>query len=412
MSITDLGVDILSNEMYGLPSALNYYYYNNNIPNRGVNDSDFLTICPAIQSIQYVPFIDYSDLDLYKIPYDLERFGEGKVIDVHGCHVYRIGDITNTVKKLGSFKCYKPNKNIGGKVHYKNESRLYNYPFSFAMLTDHLGNTMEIKYHLCKTNDCEVNVINTISNSCSYGIYVKGYKGDDNGSMESIVSNSSHELPCSSSAYNQWYSSSRNQVEQNTLNIAQNSFLTKQTNRIDTMNNVLGSLGSIGSIIQNPFNLIGINANIIGSLNNGMYNYKKADNDLQQAIKNNLAQTKDMISTPNTMLSMGSNIYYGLNKGNRKVQLIRFSLQPKQLEKIGNYFTMFGYKQNKVTTPNIRNRHYFNYIKTVGCNLSTNSIPRSHLEELKSIFDRGTTIWHVDREGVIVGDYSNDNYEV
>ena len=196
------------------------------------------------------------------------------------------------------------------------------------------------------------------------------------------------------------------------MNIAQNSFLTKQTNRIETINNVLGSLGSIGSIIENPFNLIGINANIIGSLNNGTYNHKKADNDLQQSIKNNLAQSKDMISTPNTMLSMGSNVYYGLKKGNRKVQLIRFSLQPNQLEKIGNYFTMFGYKQNKVTTPNIRNRHYFNYIKTVGCNLNTNSIPRSHLEELKAIFDRGTTIWHVDREGVIVGDYSNDNYEV
>ena len=73
---------------------------------------------------------------------------------------------------------------------------------------------------------------------------------------------------------------------------------------------------------------------------------------------------------------------------------------------------MFGYKQNKVSTPNIRSRYYFNYIKTVGCNLNTNSIPRSHLEELKGIFDRGTTIWHVDREGVVVGDYSNDNYEV
>ena len=29
-----------------------------------------------------------------------------------------------------------------------------------------------------------------------------------------------------------------------------------------------------------------------------------------------------------------------------------------------------------------------------------------------SIFDNGVTIWHIDREGVIVGDISRDNYEV
>ena len=72
----------------------------------------------------------------------------------------------------------------------------------------------------------------------------------------------------------------------------------------------------------------------------------------------------------------------------------------------------FFHTQNKVLTPNLKSRYYYNYIKTVGCNLTTDSIPRSHLEELKAIFDRGTTIWHIDREGVIVGDYSNDNYEV
>ena len=412
MSITELEVDAFNVDNYGLPSALSYYYYNPNIENRGINDADYLTVCPAIQTIQYTPFIEPEDLSLLKCKYDFKRFGEDDVFDVSNCNVYRVTNLDKVYKTLGSFKCYKVNKDIGGKTHYKNESRLYNYPFSFAMLTDNLGNNLDIKYHLCSSNESNIKVINTISNTCSYGLYVEGYKGDNNGSLESVVSSSSHELPCSSSAYNQWYASSKNQIEQNTLNIAQNSFLTKQTNRIETLNNVLGSLGSIGSIIENPFNLIGINANIIGSLNNGMYNYKKADNDLQQSIKNNLAQSKDMMSIPNTMLSMGSNVYYGLQKGYRKVQLIRFTLHHEQLKKIGDYFAMFGYKQNKVLTPNLKSRYYYNYIKTVGCNLNSESIPRSHLEELKGIFDRGTTVWHVDREGVIVGDFSNDNYEV
>ena len=112
------------------------------------------------------------------------------------------------------------------------------------------------------------------------------------------------------------------------------------------------------------------------------------------------------------ILSMGSDFYYGYDKGGGKLTLYRFGLHEKQLKKIGDYFHMFGYKQNKVITPNIRNRYYFNYIKTTGINLYSWRIPRQQLEELKAIFDRGTTIWHVDREGVIVGDYSNDNYEL
>ena len=73
---------------------------------------------------------------------------------------------------------------------------------------------------------------------------------------------------------------------------------------------------------------------------------------------------------------------------------------------------MFGYKQNKILTPNIRNRYYYNYIKTVGANLQSNEIPRHHFEQLKAIFDNGVTIWHIDREGVVVGDISMDNYEI
>lgn len=409
MTITRLSLDAISVDMYGLPSALNYYYYNPNIPDQGFSDKDYLTICPAIQSIQYVPFIDTEDLDLHCSPYDKERFGEGQVIDIKDCNVYRIISLNNVYKTLGSFKCYNISKNIGGKLDYKNESRLYNYPFSFAMLTDNLNNPIEIKYHLCKNNDNNIMVINTISNTCSYGIYVEGYKGDSNGSMEALVSSDGHELPCSSSSYNQWFASNKNQMAQNLLNTSQNSFLTKQTN---SKGLITGMIGAMSNTSLNPISLIGAGANMADSYFNYEAVNKRADLDVQQAIKSQLAQTNDMISTPNTMLSMGSNVYYGLQKGNKKLTLYRFTLHEEQLEKIGNYFAMFGYKQNKILIPNIRNRYYYNYIKTVDANLKSNNIPRHHFEQLKAIFDKGVTVWHIDREGVVVGDISRDNYEI
>lgn len=74
---------------------------------------------------------------------------------------------------------------------------------------------------------------------------------------------------------------------------------------------------------------------------------------------------------------------------------------------------MYGYKQNKVLPifNMTRSRYYFNYIKTIGCNI-TGDIPRKYLNKLKSIFDNGVTLWHADRD-IIIQEYNNgDNYEV
>ena len=49
-------------------------------------------------------------------------------------------------------------------------------------------------------------------------------------------------------------------------------------------------------------------------------------------------------------------------------EIVRFRSHIEQLKKLGDYFAMFGYKQNKILKPNIRNRYYFNYIKTMVTN--------------------------------------------
>ena len=63
-------------------------------------------------------------------------------------------------------------KNIGGALSWKNESRLYNYPYSFAMISDHLNPPMEVKYHLVPSNTATLKVRNTISDRCSYGLFI------------------------------------------------------------------------------------------------------------------------------------------------------------------------------------------------------------------------------------------------
>ena len=72
---------------------------------------------------------------------------------------------------------------------------------------------------------------------------------------------------------------------------------------------------------------------------------------------------------------------------------------------IDEYFSQFGYKCNRVKTPNITGRRTWNYVKTVGCYIEGN-IPQSDMQEIKDIFDRGITLWH---NPVQFGNYGADN---
>ena len=60
---------------------------------------------------------------------------------------------------------------------------------------------------------------------------------------------------------------------------------------------------------------------------------------------------------------------------------------------IDEFFSMFGYKVNRVKIPNISGRANWNYVKTVGLNI-TGDIPQADMQKIKDIFDSGITFWH------------------
>ena len=419
MTITISDYDDWGNKIHGLPCALYFYLIDVDDIDNYINNTSILGNCSAIQSVQLTPFLDKNDLSLKQIKYDVDRFGDEtnfkQVLNDDGSiNVLRIDGITTTHKTLNTFTCYTPQKTIGGSLNWRNESRLYNYPYMFAFITDHLNPPMEVKYHLCQANKNTLKVKNSISDRCSYGIYVDGYKNDNNGTLEAMISTDAHEIPCSSNAYNSWVASNKNQINQNIKNLQMTTMLQNQGVAQQTIvGGVQNIVGTIGSFLNGDLTG-GINSGIstIGSALNSQNQVALNNRNIQNSIQNAMAQANDMRSIPNSIISMGSDVFYGLVNGEYGLYMYRYGLNIEMYKKLGDYFAMYGYKQNKILIPNIRNRYYYNYIKTVGANLKSNNIPRSHFEQLKSIFDNGVTIWHIDREGVIVGDISKDNYEV
>lgn len=60
---------------------------------------------------------------------------------------------------------------------------------------------------------------------------------------------------------------------------------------------------------------------------------------------------------------------------------------------IDDYFSMYGYKVNRVRFPDFESRTNWNYIKTIGLNI-TGDIPQEDMQKIKDYFDDGITFWH------------------
>lgn len=422
MSVEEKNLDSWDNKINGLPYAFYLYYLDENLDFED-QYSQVIGNVTGLVSVVYTPFLNNEDLGLYRIPYDTSRFGELDKIRPElntKPMVFRINELLKPSKFIAKFKTY-PEREIIKKRHWKNESKLLQFPYSFIHISDGLNPPLVLKPELCPY-ECDLGIKLSLSERGSYSFFIQGYKGDTHGFIEALVSTDGNELPSTESQYANWIATSKNQTQQavkaSLINNDREYKYNQEAERIGkfagTVDSGLGVLGSILSL--NP--LGGIRAGMSGVTNyferdmNTRRNIETWSDDKQNIIQSNLAKGNDMKTAPNTLISQGSNIMYGLRNADKKVKLFRFGLTEEYAQRLGDYFALYGYKQNKMIKPNLRSRINYNYVKMLQCNIKTKSIPQSHLEELKGLFERGIRLWHVDdMSAETVGDYTLDNTE-
>lgn len=388
----------ITSETDYMASPLYYYYMNNDlasdfVPGAIINNAALLSACPAIVNVIHAPFLETGDMQLAKIPYDFECFGEGNgvilpwekwVAGTKKPSVYRIrsSDGTNNIsfkkkKELTKFKVYpsKPDT-VGGSRNWRNESKLYQYPYKFYDMNDFFNPPFRVKPHLCGGVEATPVLITTISNKATYMLGISEYKNDILG-LEYQMSNANMDLPLTTSQYNQYMAENKNQLQ------TQSSM------------NFINTIGSVASNVAF--------GNIAGAVGAGV-------NGLMQS-EMMLAKRTDLLNAPRSVLSMGGDTYNGWMMGNSRIYLTEYKLQEVYARQLGDFFAKFGYKQNKIMKPNTRSRRDYNYIKTIGVNIKGRGIPKKHYEKLREIYDKGVTIWHMDRNSRPL-DYSRDNVEV
>lgn len=124
-------------------------------------------------------------------------------------------------------------------------------------------------------------------------------------------------------------------------------------------------------------------------------NYQHAGADYQNKINEQNAMLEDIGNQPPNLAKQGSNTNSGIANNLFGVRVTIKRIKPDYLQKLRNYFHVFGYKSNQFKIPNLKTRSKFNYVQTTMCNIQCRFY-NDDILKVKAIFDSGITLWHTD----------------
>lgn len=413
--VSDSKTTIMNGMLTGL-----YYYY---VDSSKITGATYLASCNTIVNVAFNPFLTENDITLHASPFNTDKYGK---IDNTIPTVYRIRTGTKIEKHLYSKNVFKTNSLQKGY-----NAKLTFFPYRYYILTDYINPPLLIKPQFVPNGECKIKVITSVSTEGKYNLSVEGYKGDKNGNLEGINTSANFMIANTGSAYSQFLSTSASQFAQEKINASlENDLTLKQAYRNNNLelqknqmslgqsqvNNVLDGFANLltGKIFGTVKNVTGAYFNQANSMlqkdmiNNSLQNTVESV-ELSEANLSSMVNAKitDMINTPKSLITSGNDSLFNINLSNKKIDLIEYTVTDEQVEKLTDHFNKYGYSYNRWKTISelIKNRKYFNYIQTTICNIIGDKIPYEDLEEIKAIFNKGLTFWHVENN-IEVGNYA------
>ena len=244
-----------------------------------------------------------------------------------------------------------------GTSSYKN-NKLYTYPYSYFFLTNNNGDKVDIlpQYMAVQSGESDytkrkitLNFLCDISPTPVLTAYPTDYQGGELSTHSTTLQNFPT-LATTGDAYINWLSGHTASI---LYNIGSN----------------IVNMG-VSSALQNPQGMISSAGGVIETL----------------------TALEDRSKIPAEVKTMPGNI------GNYAAKKFEFSIVKCQLKAevsymIDNYFSMYGYKVNRLGTPEFGTRQYWNFYKIPICNVYAD-IPSEYLEDIRTQFQNGITLWN------------------
>lgn len=253
--------------------------------------------------------------------------------------------------------------------------KLLCYPYNYMLLSNNAGSSNILQYELFSTSDCtfEIEGIPTVGGSIK--CVPMNYKGIERLQEEGIMCGKFPVLSWSQDAYTNWL----------TINAVNNTvgFVT------DGLKVIGGTIGAVSTASTGFGAVMGAGTAISGV--EGIIS--RMVNIHQHSFTPNSARGNTNGGDINTAYKMNTFYFY------------KMSIRKEWAQRIDDFFTMFGYKTNRVKIPNTNHRKRFWYTKTIDCEID-GRIPQKDLQKIKDCYNNGITFW---KNGSEIGEFNLDN---
>ena len=326
----------------------------------------------AIVSMYVLPKKFYPNLQFVSV-FDRETGGQKWSFD------YALMPRSNTYVNLGTHY-WTRNTTLHGYTPKNN--KLFTYPYSYLLVTNNNGDEKEYYWEDMGSNQAQFTISGVPSLGCNIRLIPTNYKNTTTGGYEwSLEAGSLPMVSWNSDYYLNWEASQGVKAGMN----AASGYVTDYGKA--------GEAVASGKDQVNPANILeGISRTLssFGAVFKGLFN--EVSSGYSESLKPNENRGQ---STGDLNYAIGKTCFTGYI----------MSIKYEQAVVIDNFFSMYGYRTDKLKLPNITGRTNWNFVKTQICNVIGN-IPQSDIEQIKDIMNNGITFWH---NPATYLDYSQNN---
>ena len=272
---------------------------------------------------------------------------------------------TTTVSMNATIDGYTPKNN-----------KLFTYPYNYLYVTNHTGTEATFRYEDFLSATPKFMIAGTLGQGCSMKLAPVNYKhlGTSQTPIEnypwSVTGGKYPVCAWKSDYYTNWLAQNATNIQANILSSTASGF-------------AMGTAFSGGNVGMGL---------VMGGVN------------LAQSSINAYAQDAKAKIIPDQ--AHGNTNCSDVNFAWRKCfSALNMSVRYEYAQIIDDFFSMFGYKVNRVKVPNHIGRTNWNYVKTVDCYIR-GDIPQEDILEIQAMFNNGVTFWHTTQ---YFGDYSRTN---
>lgn len=262
--------------------------------------------------------------------------------------------------------------NYVGNDYVPKNNKLFTYPYSFLQVSNHSGQVVNYKwenFNLLQydgmSNDINFILRGTFTPGGSFKLFPLNYNNILNNNDDTINLGKFPIGAFNNDVYTNW-------LTQNGVNLGFTKLNATEAGY---------AVGGIQSIV-------GL-AELAGGSPAGVSELTQGVGSILGTMQSDYRHSLVPDTVDGNLNSGDVNFAFNLNN----LEFKRMSVKNEFAMIIDDFFTLYGYKVNDVSVPNIHKRSNWDYMKCINVNLE-GDIPEADMDKIRGLFNNGCTFWH------------------